>query len=345
MAAYNVELRKNDGSAFADLFYLKTTWTMIESKPSTFTPTAHNHTKSEITDFPASMPASDVYAWAKAATKPSYTYSEVGAAASSHTHAYAPTSHASIVSTYGLGTTANYGHVKTINALTQSSHSDGTALSAYQGYVLQQGKAPTDHTQAVTKGGTGLTSIAIGEMMYASGANEIGKITTSSFGRSLLNTTTGVVVSGLNAQQLAGYVHSDFRKTTEAVFRSIKNWSTYLAVNGTTAVNLPTAESISGRLIGIAISTSTSATRPRAILWVKMDTTSGTTYVSAFQLISLGNDVYTGGIILYQGEFYHVSGSLYIDDVYKTSISTGSPASGTCVSSTDIKIWDIYVLD
>lgn len=47
-----------------------------------------------------------------------------------------PTSHASSASTYGLGTTANYGHVKTINSLSQSSHSDGTALSAYQGYVL-----------------------------------------------------------------------------------------------------------------------------------------------------------------------------------------------------------------
>lgn len=33
------------------------------------------------TDFPASLPASDVYPWAKAATKPSYTYSEVGAEA------------------------------------------------------------------------------------------------------------------------------------------------------------------------------------------------------------------------------------------------------------------------
>jgi len=33
-----------------------------------------------------SMPASDVSAWAKEATKPTYTYSEVGAAAYSHTH-------------------------------------------------------------------------------------------------------------------------------------------------------------------------------------------------------------------------------------------------------------------
>lgn len=39
-----------------------------------------------IPTIPTSLPASDVYAWAKASTKPSYTASEVGAAASSHTH-------------------------------------------------------------------------------------------------------------------------------------------------------------------------------------------------------------------------------------------------------------------
>jgi len=48
--------------------------------------TGHKHTKSQITDFPTSMPASDVYAWAKQATKPGYTYSEVGAAAANHNH-------------------------------------------------------------------------------------------------------------------------------------------------------------------------------------------------------------------------------------------------------------------
>lgn len=55
---------------------------------------SHTHTKSQITDFPTSMPASDVYAWAKASAKPSYTYSEVGAAAASHSHSeYASSSH------------------------------------------------------------------------------------------------------------------------------------------------------------------------------------------------------------------------------------------------------------
>ena len=38
---------------------------------------SHSHTKSQITDFPTSMPASDVKAWAKADTKPSYGFSEI----------------------------------------------------------------------------------------------------------------------------------------------------------------------------------------------------------------------------------------------------------------------------
>jgi len=48
--------------------------TLVDGKA----PISHTHTKSQITDFPTSMPASDVYPWAKAATKPSYTKAEVG---------------------------------------------------------------------------------------------------------------------------------------------------------------------------------------------------------------------------------------------------------------------------
>lgn len=43
-----------------------------------FGPKVHTHKKSDITDFPTSLPASDVYGWAKASSKPSYTKSEVG---------------------------------------------------------------------------------------------------------------------------------------------------------------------------------------------------------------------------------------------------------------------------
>lgn len=48
----------------------------------------------------------------------------------------APTNHVSSGTGYGVGTTANYGHVKTRNDLNASSYVQGEALSAYQGYLL-----------------------------------------------------------------------------------------------------------------------------------------------------------------------------------------------------------------
>lgn len=50
----------------------------LSGKPQTMTPSAHRHARADITDFPASMPASDVKAWAKAANKPSYNWNEIG---------------------------------------------------------------------------------------------------------------------------------------------------------------------------------------------------------------------------------------------------------------------------
>lgn len=47
---------------------------------------SHKHSKSDISDFPESLPASDVPAWAKAASKPTYTAAEVGAASAQHDH-------------------------------------------------------------------------------------------------------------------------------------------------------------------------------------------------------------------------------------------------------------------
>ena len=42
-------------------------------------------TKSKISDFPSSMPASDVYSWAKASSKPSYNFSEIGGQVNANT--------------------------------------------------------------------------------------------------------------------------------------------------------------------------------------------------------------------------------------------------------------------
>ena len=135
-------------------------WSGVSGKPSTYTPSSHTHddryyteseinsklsgkansshthTKSQITDFPTSMPASDVYSWAKASSKPSYSANEVGAvptsrtvngkalssnitlsagdvgaAASSHSHNYAGSSSAGGYATWSRGSTyANYSY-------------------------------------------------------------------------------------------------------------------------------------------------------------------------------------------------------------------------------------------
>lgn len=57
---------------------------------SQFAQASHTHTKSQITDFPSSLPASDVYAWAKADTKPSYTGTEVTLTNYSNPNSYTP---------------------------------------------------------------------------------------------------------------------------------------------------------------------------------------------------------------------------------------------------------------
>ena len=63
----------------------------IDTKLSGVAVSGHTHKKADITDFPTSMPASDVSTWAKAATKPSYAWSEITGKPStftpvSHTH-------------------------------------------------------------------------------------------------------------------------------------------------------------------------------------------------------------------------------------------------------------------
>lgn len=66
--------KSNTGHTHDDHYYTKTE---VNTKLDGKSNTGHKHVKADITDFPTSMPASDVYAWAKAASKPSYTIGEV----------------------------------------------------------------------------------------------------------------------------------------------------------------------------------------------------------------------------------------------------------------------------
>lgn len=90
---------------WSDLQYNHVTWENVEGKPSTFSPSAHKHTKSDITDFPSSMvnPHSIIIKLNDGTTEGTnlFTYNggssktinitagSIGAAYSSHVHNYA----------------------------------------------------------------------------------------------------------------------------------------------------------------------------------------------------------------------------------------------------------------
>lgn len=79
--AYYISQHANGGTTNTLYFRrpVSALWSYIKGKADkVYAAITHTHTKSQITDFPTSMPASDVSPWAKASSKPSYTKSEVG---------------------------------------------------------------------------------------------------------------------------------------------------------------------------------------------------------------------------------------------------------------------------
>lgn len=143
-------------------------------------PRSHTHTKSQIADFPSSMPASDVYAWAKASSKPSYSYSEVGAAAASHTHT-------TIQGTYtGSGGTQPPSYVKagTLRANMMYHNMSG---SPYCDYIMMDAYTGSD-VPYVTM--IGVTKTATPKAFIASGPK--GNTSTSSWVRKELATIDAI---------------------------------------------------------------------------------------------------------------------------------------------------------
>ena len=108
-------------------------------------------TGTSIKNKPSSMPASDVYTWAKASAKPSYTYSEVGA---------------QVAGTYVTGVTATapvYSSGGTAPAISMSSANsgrDGYMTSTYAGKLdgIASGATNVTNTNQLTNGAGFITS-------------------------------------------------------------------------------------------------------------------------------------------------------------------------------------------
>ena len=108
--ALNIAIGKkaDAGHVHDDRYY---TETEINNKLAGKANSSHTHTKSQIMDFPTSLPASDVYSWAKASSKPGYTWNEIGNkpasfVPSSHTHSYLPLTGGTITGNISMGKNA-----------------------------------------------------------------------------------------------------------------------------------------------------------------------------------------------------------------------------------------------
>ena len=129
---------------------------------------SHTHTKSQISDFPKSLPASDVAAWAKAATKPGYSWGEISGkpstfAPSSHTHSYivpegdnrsvatTPNSYKNKLSFAGIKysnkigspTTSDYVYLVGLRGWSDSSGGNSHEIAFYEGGISHRDGAST----------------------------------------------------------------------------------------------------------------------------------------------------------------------------------------------------------
>ena len=132
-------------------------------------PKAHKHAKADIADFPASLPASDVSAWAKAAKKPTYTAAEVGAAPTTHSHPWAdvigkptqypPEAHghpwADVTGKPSTFAPSAHGHAPSDITATIPLSKGGTGATTAAQALANIGAAAADHTHVGLQGPKG----------------------------------------------------------------------------------------------------------------------------------------------------------------------------------------------
>ncbi|NLD86758.1 MAG: hypothetical protein GX633_00670, partial [Clostridiales bacterium] len=326
-------------------------------------------TKSQVSDFPASMPASDVSAWAKAASKPAYTYSEVGAAASGHNHSGVyepvftkntafnknfgtaagtvcqgndsrlsnlrePVSHLADDDTYGLGDSDMYGHCKILNILTRSTYYDGEALSAYQGYALKtlvDGKAASDHGHGYINNSGQIRTVSA-----AVGAGDRLVITDYS--------KTDVITRGPEfGTSSTKSLRENGTWVENAPCVSIKNFTTYVASDGSSPVAIPlTITPSAGQIIGIEVICGGSGTYyGKQILWMRLGS-AGTSYPAAL-LGAYYNSFSSNDARIHSFDIYwNNSANLYIDDAY--TVYLGETPEIMVTVAMNIYVYNVYLL-
>ena len=142
---YNITNDSSYGKAGMNVAWTGTTWDALGSNVD-----LSNYVTTSDSRLSNARPASDVYAWAKAAKKPSYSASEIGAAPASHTHTK---------DQVGLGNVANLDQSKAIKSITRSGTTfTATALDGTKTTFTQQDSNTT--YSVATASANGLMSAA-----------------------------------------------------------------------------------------------------------------------------------------------------------------------------------------
>jgi len=245
-----------------------------------------------------SRSANDVYAWAKAATKPAYNQDEV-----------------SDGSTYFR--------------VTQGEKTN--LASAYNHSVAAHAPSNAQKNSDIT-----LAEIE---------AKLVNEITSHwhSYARHSTGNRLGLFGTGGNPQYYADGVglYYDLYHTGNkpAPFSSIRNFTPGTTSNGTTAVALATTRTFAaGDVIGLCLRSSSGADGADSIVWIKLGSTGSSYYGGGFfPATSAGT-----GMTYYQFEIYYSGSTLYIDDAYVCSITTGPTFSNT--TTTSIYVYDCLLL-
>ncbi len=170
---------KADGSLDSTAYVSGTPWTSVGYWYSSSHPTTT--TDYGLPAYPTTLPASDVYAWAKSATKPSYTYTEVGAQQA------------------GTYSTDIHSNITALNAVSGTNTGDNSVNSLYSGLASSKQDALNGIGLVRMNG----TSVSYDNTAYLTSAG-----TTAGTYNNVTVGTNGLVTGGSNVAYLTSTLAS-----------------------------------------------------------------------------------------------------------------------------------------
>ena len=235
-------------------------YSSLAERPTSFPPATHSHVVSQITDFPTSLPASDVQAWAKAASKPSYGWSEISGKPSSftpaaHTHTKSqitdmPTKVSAFENDAGYVTAAD------INTSQNHTHANKSVLDTITQALLNNWNAAYTHISNKSNP-HGVTAAQVGalESLQLSNSDNLDEIKIPGFyfaggSNAVTGKPSGTDAFGLQVYKTAsGYITQDLIAGTGNPYkRYTRQWSNSVWSNW---IPLPTFTSapVSGQVV------------------------------------------------------------------------------------------------